>query len=156
MPEEWAEGKKFPSLYGPYGLSSFSYTILGIWIVVAIRGTYTLGTPPAIDGTLLIIQGLVSYGCDVYTFGYSSVFKIMDRCEAVVVFLWWTAKIFYVRQQWYEYVIFIGTGVVAVAFKMKGEVAMRNLEWVQFTVFHALWHYTVPLGLFVWAFIRND
>lgn len=158
VPEEWAEGKRSPLLYGPYGLSSFTYTILGIYLIAAIpfNNMTVLGTPPIVDGSILIIQGIVSYGCDVYTFGFSSIFKIFDRCSALIQGLWWTLKLTYVPMTWFEYIIFIGSGIIGVVCKFRGEIAMRKLQWIPFLVWHSLWHLIVPLGLFVWAFIRND
>merc|ERR1712228_207422 len=156
VPEEWGEGKRMPLLYGPYGLSSFTYSILGLWILIFVRDNHVLGTPFYIDGTLLFVQGIVSYGCDVYTFGFSSIFKILDRCSALVQGIWWIAKLIYVSMSIAEYFVFIGFAMIAIVCKFKGEVSMRNLQWNQFLIWHSLWHFFVPIGLFIWAFLRNN
>ena len=165
VPKEWAEGGKYPLLYGPYGLSSFAYSVLGIWIMAAFAydDLSVFGTPPIVDGLMLFVQGLVSYGCDVYTFGYSSVFKILDRGEALITMAWWTAKLFYlniapqcVSMNAAEIVVFLVTGVIAICCKVKGEMAMRKLDWTAFRVWHSLWHLSAPLGLFVWALMRKN
>ena len=67
-----ASFKPRPSRIGPYGFSSFSYSLLGFYVVVLPR----LWTGMYLEGCLVIFQGLASYMCDVYTFGVDSKWKV--------------------------------------------------------------------------------
>lgn len=157
VPKEWANGKKTPSLHGWYAVSSLNISLLGVWILITVPNiNILLGTPPMIDGTLTLIAGILSYFCDVVTFGYRSIFKILDRCCAMSMILLWSSKMFILELSLEERILLLITFFLGLACKTKGEIAMKKLQWESYLWWHSLWHFAGVLGLFIWISYRKQ
>mmetsp|Transcript_11817 Transcript_11817/g.16363 ORF Transcript_11817/g.16363 Transcript_11817/m.16363 type:complete len:183 (-) Transcript_11817:115-663(-) len=154
VPEEWSEGKRMPSMWGPYGLSSWCISVLGLWILASKKGIQAFGQQFfIIDAILLMNQGVASWGADVLTFGFSSWWKPVDRIHAVCLFIWLALKPVLISMSLLQMLIYIVIGMVALACKYQSERSISKRCWQSFLFWHTAWHVVPPASLIVWAII---
>lgn len=79
VPSNWRQCRFLPpSPLSVYSFSCFTYALLGLWSLFWFR-TRPLFPGLQFEATLLILQSVTSFGCDVYSFGETSIWKPIDR-----------------------------------------------------------------------------
>mmetsp|Transcript_3069 Transcript_3069/g.7163 ORF Transcript_3069/g.7163 Transcript_3069/m.7163 type:complete len:179 (-) Transcript_3069:71-607(-) len=155
IPAPWAEGRRRPKFLGLYGLSSWCYSVLGVYIIIYRHaGQQSVFGPPQVclvDGTLLLVQGCASFGCDVLTFGFASWWKPFDRILAILLGMWLAVKPILVVMSPAQILTYYGVGAAAVFCKLRSETALRGLHWGGFLAWHTYWHTVAPMGLLLWS-----
>lgn len=139
-----------------YQISSFAYCVVGT--AVFIRPEPTLACIPFFPvrtvGVLVFINGWLSYMGDYHTWGVWSRWKAADIVLATTNTL---LQMGIVAMAMLGYAEFppeapttLGVSlVIALCCKRRGSAAVARRDCAGFLRWHALWHYTLPLGAFI-------
>jgi hypothetical protein len=89
IPAKWRAQLARPASL--YGISSWSYTVLGLFVLAQARdcprslpgATSHACLPAELEALLVIVQGALSFMADVWNIGRPSLFHCLDRSSAV-------------------------------------------------------------------------
>mmetsp|Transcript_9380 Transcript_9380/g.17113 ORF Transcript_9380/g.17113 Transcript_9380/m.17113 type:complete len:230 (-) Transcript_9380:276-965(-) len=148
-PSSW-RGVKYPSKFGMYALSSFTYCLLGLALLTVFRELKEYNGFIILDGILLMTQSSITYIADVLYFGHNSIWHAVDRSYATFLTTFITlTKILYMD----HIEILIGVITLAFGYYCLGKSRLHRSEsganWDEYLYWHTLWHLTCPLGMFV-------
>lgn len=154
----WCNGKKTVSLWGSYAFSSLSYAILGLGFGVPFWNR-PLFPYMRYEVVLCISQTVTSYGCDVYSFGINSWWKVADRLHACLFTVWTVAKLLWLRMPPVEWVIWVATLAFSYSVFINAQYAMKTdfygiSSFRVFIFWHTIWHYALPGGVGLWMTAR--
>ena len=162
LPRAWS---KYPTPI-LYSLSSFFYCIPGVLLLVALsrHPAGRVYSFEEIEGWLLILQGFISYKCDVADLAVSSRSHPIDRMYSTALCTYFGFKIIlcsffnvYSNLVLFGCLITFAFGITAY-FQASREHLLNKkrssfLEWTRWIV---VWHASVPVGLCVAGWIHFD
>ena len=151
VPFEW-RGDPRLSLFSVYGLSSFCYTLTGIWLawLLAHRPERKFWPLMHVEAGLWIWQGLISYMGDVVDLGIPSWSHPADR---ISVLLFGGCGCYYIflncRGDYGRLLLTCLRGVGMAAFYAfgRGSQACREAKLDAYRCWHTLWHTIFPFGM---------
>ena len=161
-PSTWSRSHPKLQLWTFYGLSSFSYSILGILMLTAFRGNYArapqIGIPQSAHAAALICQSVATLNADVFNLTRDSMWHALDRWVAFsnVVFL--ASNLFWVS--WFEIAIF-SVGLVG-GYELLNRSRLARLPTSGdahteegFAFWHGAWHWGYPTLVAGWLCFRQ-
>jgi len=149
-PPEWREHMRWW-----YRWSSFAYCVAGGLLVVRPVNRYAepcCGAFPFRSmGTLIFVNGLLSYMADTHTFGYPSAWRVADSYVAtfntllqfILIVLQLVGPMSFPRDM---VTVFTASLLIAVWCKRKAVAAFKRRDRDAYLVWHALWHVVLPAG----------
>lgn len=156
IPKSWCKETYLPPAFlSVYGLSSWTFAALGIWIF--LRFDKPLFPGMFFEAALCILQSVTSFGCDVQSFGRASIWKPLDRLMASFFTLWQVLKFFWLGQTRRERLMWGMAISVALYCFYQAQAALRTRPKPDFRAFlrwHSLWHLSLPLGAAIWCELR--
>ena len=145
-----------------YKLSSIIYTLLGAVILIMLPTLAQFGAwfPWWFMGGQLLLQGVLSYMADTYTFGRRSRWKVADAGGALFVFFTCICVVIFTFAGLLTYptvplLTFIFSLLAGAYSKYRSSGALRNgrtdprLAPDEFVIWHVMWHITIPGGSIV-------
>ena len=141
-----------------YGLSSFSYGILGILIFICFKNNFKTekhGIPIPIYLYIsgLIIQSIVTFMADVYFINSESICHNIDRFVALINTLSFSICFFWMSF-FGKIILIFGLTNGLYLFKLSRYYRKRsNLKL--YTYYHSLWHIILPAYIFIWLIFRD-
>lgn len=157
IPDTWINNKliKWNSIYG---LSSFTYGILGIAMIFLFKDNfdsknYNVPIPIYLLGTLLIIQSFVTFMGDVYCVDKPCLWHKIDKYLATFNTLVFSICMFYISI--IEKLVFSFGIVNGLYFFKQARISRKNNNIENYAFYHSLWHLTFPLYLLGWLLYRK-
>ena len=148
LPAHWP--KKLPLLYC---LSSWNYSIVGVYSLYIYYNTM-LYEGHFVDSLLLITQGYLSYLGDVHYFGVQHYSRVIDKLLAIAFTTRFITRfIAYFTGDIIETTIYTVTFSGGMYCYYNSNKSRENFN--DYVYWHTLWHFTFPLGLFVFIYLKT-
>lgn len=157
MPMEWCNSPRL-GWVSPYGISCFSYSVIGLLIFGFFNTTYVLSSYPIPIPILLhvfglIFQGLFSFIGDVVYKKKKNIWHDIDRLCAMFNCIFLLANVFWVSMM--EKFIFLLGFINGVFIFKKSRKYRKELNINKYAYYHTLWHLTFPFYLLIWIVYRE-
>ena len=149
VPAKWRKSPRF-KVWSLYGLSSFNYTLTGLLLCALMyaRPERSLYAAEKIEAALWILQGLISFKCDVLDIGIRSWSHPVDRISATIFTLQQVLKYLVVRcaGAWGTpmYAGLFALVAVGVLCFRQSCLACRHKQLEAFRFWHITWHIVFP------------
>ena len=151
LPPPWRKHLAIP--LSVYGLSSFTYTIVGLhalalWTACPSAIPEWPQSIAVIEACLVTLQGLWSFCSDVLNAARDSSFHIVDRVSAVSLLGLQFVKLGgFMRNMPTEHLMWMWSGlIVAIVCKLRGYRAILDGSRESFRFWHIVWHFSLPLA----------
>jgi len=154
MPSDWRPARPDPAvgLLTAYGLSSFTYGVLGLAMLTIFAGAFELPpvvqVPMALQGSCLIVQSVATLLADVCFIGRDSVWHAIDRWMALCNVLFFTGNVYWISLG--ERVWFATGGLAGMLALSASRHHRAHGSTASFALWHVRWHVAYPLVVAVW------
>ena len=157
MPKEWCNSTQL-DWFSPYGISCFSYSVIGWLFYVFFYTSYVFSTYPIPIPIMLHIfglttQSLFSFMGDVVYKKKKNVWHTIDRFSAVFNIIFLAANIFWVSN--IEKYIFLFGIINGIYIFKKSRKYRKELNINKYAYYHTLWHLILPFYLLIWIVYRE-
>jgi len=134
--------RRKPSHFSVYGLSSWTYSVVGVSLFLYVGEEIHLFEP-----ILWFFQGILSWGNDVLTFGETSYWNILDKIHAsafVFCFCFWFMLMW--EFKYTHAALFLSSLLAGSLARTKSILALETRNAHSYLKWHTIWHIAFPLG----------
>lgn len=150
IPAKWRAQLARPASL--YGISSWSYTVLGLFVLAQARdcprslpgATSHACLPAELEALLVLVQGALSFMADVWNIGRPSLFHCLDRSSAVCLVCAQLLKFGSAMLPAGEVLFVWSSLAVSLLCKLMSGRAIAAGSAVSFARWHLCWHFSLP------------
>ena len=161
-PDEWrTNGLLDPKnlFFTYYGISSFSYTIIGFLIAFVFPNTFyidpVIEISPVFEGICIMLQTPFTLMADVLSmYKEKSYFHPIDRIVATFNTGLIASNIIFVK--WGEKILYLLVPPIGSLILIESRKARDGNNYNEYLKWHTLWHCIYPISLFLWILYRNN
>ena len=158
MHENWDPvNDKRLAWYTPYGLSSFTYAILGVLQLTVFAGNFDIEphvpVPLPLEAACLVLQSLATLLADVVFMGEDSCWHALDRVAATLNVLLVLCNMAWIS--WLERLLYLVVVLSGLSLLRCSRAARLAGDIPGVACWHGFWHLWFPCGLAMWLALRQ-
>ena len=157
FPAHWDPLHPSLQLWTSYGMSSFTYSFVGMCMLVLFPGSFalepTIPVPQRLQAFGLCAQSVATLFADVLFLSKDSFWHLLDRWIALSNVLFVASNMYWLSR--IEKAVFILAVLGGVELLNRSRMSRLHRDEVTFAFWHTAWHVGYPAFLLAWLVYRQ-